>query len=87
MDHNRDVLATKLNGQEKTYALRDSENMSCHVAVTGTTINLVNARGQRRFRIDFQDFGNAGQNTTSCLCLPIFDEYNQAPQPSLFQHF
>ena len=46
----KDLLYTYRSGnQEQTYALRDSENIACHVAVTGQTVNLVNCKSQKRY--------------------------------------
>ena len=67
VDTHRDVLFTFQAKQEKTYPLRDSENVACHVAVTGTPINLHDCRSQKRFRIDFSEDVTA----KTCLAMPI----------------
>lgn len=69
VDSSRDLLYgyTGDAKQEQTFPLRDSENVACHVAVSGQTINLTDCKSQKRFRVQFQE----DMVAENALILPI----------------
>jgi len=70
VDMNRDWIYTYLTGmQEQTFPLRDSDNVACHVALTGTSVNLPDCRKQKRFRVEF----TGETHPETCLVTPIFN--------------